>query len=58
MNGNKVYMTPKEINKHLGITPANLKKNRLQGNLCDIKWSPGGGKPYYEISEVKNLFHK
>jgi hypothetical protein len=58
MEDNKVYKTPKEIKALLGITSANLKKNRLEGHLTDIKWSPGRGKPYYELNEVKNLFHK
>jgi len=58
MECNKVYKTPKEIKALLGITPANLKKYRLAGHLVDIKWTPNKGKPYYELSEVKNIFHK
>jgi hypothetical protein len=58
VESNKTYLTPKEIRVSLGISPSNLKKNRLSGNLTDIKWSPGHRKPYYELGEVKALFHK
>lgn len=58
MKRNKVYRTPKEIHTEFGISPANLKKYRLAGWLKDIKWSVGGGKPYYELGEVKKIFYK
>lgn len=62
MKRNEVYKTPKEIKAELGISPANLKKHRLAGNLKKVKWSAGttdiAGKPYYEINEVKKLFYK
>jgi hypothetical protein len=58
INGDKMYLKPKEIYERFGITPANLKKHRLAGHLKDIKWTVGGGKPYYEVSEVKKVFHK
>jgi len=62
MNSTKVYKTPKEIFKEFGITANNLKKHRLAGYLKDVKWSAGtgekSGKPYYEVSEVKKVFHK
>lgn len=51
-------MTPKEIKGLLGISPATLKRYRRLGYLKDIKWSAGGGKPYYELEEVKKVFHK
>lgn len=54
----KVYKTPKEIFLEFGITPANLKKYRLAGHLVDVEWSAGGGKPYYEVGEIKKVFHK
>lgn len=58
MKRNEVYKTPKEIHEELGVTPANLKKYRLAGFLKKIKWSAGGGKPYYEFNEVKKVFYK
>jgi len=58
MKRNKVYKTPKEIFAEYGITPTNLKKYRLSGYLKDIKWSVGGGKPYYEVGEIKKVFYK
>lgn len=58
MKRNKQYKTPKEIQEALGVSPANLKKYRLAGHLIDIKWSVGGGKPYYELNEVKKVFYK
>jgi len=54
----ETYLTPKEMHEQTGITPATLKKYRLIGALKKIKWSYGKGKPYYEINEVKKLFHK
>jgi hypothetical protein len=35
-----------------------LKYYRLKGDLKKVKWAVGKGKPYYEINEVKKLFHK
>ncbi len=58
MKGNEVYKTPKEIHNELGISPANLKKYRLAGYLKKTKWSAGGGKPYYNLAEVKKIFYK
>ncbi len=52
------YLTPKEIKSELNISAPTLKHYRLKGALTKIKWSFGGGKPYYEINEVKKLFHK
>jgi DNA-binding transcriptional MerR regulator len=52
------YMTPKEILKELGISRHVLGMYRRKGILTKIKWSIGGRKPYYEINEVKKLFHK
>lgn len=54
----KVYKTPKEITAEFGVSAENLKKHRLAGHLVDIKWSAGGGKPYYEVGEIKKVFHK
>lgn len=58
MNRNEVYKTPKEIKAELGISPANLKRYRLAGYLKKVKWSVGGGKPYYNLEEVKKVFYK
>jgi len=58
MKEGKIYLTPKEIQIKLGVSPSNLKKNRLSGNLKDVQWTPGKGKPYYELGEVKQLFYK
>jgi hypothetical protein len=58
MKREKQYLTPKEVHAKYGITPSNLKKYRLSGYLKDIKWSVNKGKPYYEIGEVKKIFHK
>jgi hypothetical protein len=54
----KVYKTPKEIHAELGLSAQLLKRYRLKGALKDVKWSFGHGKPYYNIDEVKKLFHK
>jgi DNA-binding transcriptional MerR regulator len=52
------YLTPKEIMLETGVGVETLRRYRREGVLKKIKWSIGGGKPYYEINEVKKLFHK
>jgi predicted site-specific integrase-resolvase len=52
------FLTPKEVFAETGLKPSLLKKYRQKGHLKNIKWSVGKGKPYYEINEVKKLFHK
>jgi hypothetical protein len=55
----EIYLTPKEIKQELSnVTAAMLKYYRLKGDLKKVKWAVGKGKPYYEINEVKKLFHK
>ncbi len=54
----KLYLTPKEVLAEFKISASTLRRYRQIGALKDIKWSYGGGKPYYEINEVKKLFHK
>jgi len=59
MSDNKeLYLTPKEMSKEVGISVYLLRYYRQQGHLPKTKWTPGGGKPLYEINEVKKLFHK
>jgi len=53
----KRYLPPKKIREELGIPQSTLRRYRLNGALKDIKWSFGGGKPYYEISEVRKIFY-
>jgi DNA-binding transcriptional MerR regulator len=57
-NNKKQYLPPKDVIKEVGISASTLRLYRSNGALKDIKWSYGGGKPYYEINEVKKLFHK
>jgi hypothetical protein len=52
------YLRPNEIEKETGIKPHILRNYRAIGKLTKIKWSVGGRIPYYELNEVKKLFHK
>jgi len=56
MSDNKeLYLTPKETSKEVGISVYLLRYYRQQGHLPKTKWTPGGGKPLYEIISKAGL---
>ncbi len=47
------YLTAKEIYRDHGVKPSTLAYYRRKNLLKNIRWTLGKGKPYYDVSEVK-----